>query len=318
MRWVAEDKVLVWGHRAQGARRPAGLAWDGMWSPQCGVAAATISLAAIATAWASIGLALETSAAHPVRAPARSPAAFNLRYSDVHLKTEDGVALAAWWVPASRSATVVLVHGYGGSRGDMLGHAAYLNAARYSVLLIDLRAHGASGGRHSTLGYLEWRDVESAVDWVATTHPGPVILFGASLGAVAGIEAAVRDPRVRGVIDDGGYGDLAALLKSPDHRIGRIPTRLFEPGIALMARIEAGFDVDQVHPARSARKLAVPLLVLVGDLDPSQSNQLTVYTSAPGPKQLVRFHTSNHLQGAQLEPDRYRRAVLSFVGAIAM
>ena len=53
---------------------------------------------------------------HPHRnVPAMTPAEVGLAYEDVALFTEDGLHMAAWYVPSHNGAAVVIVHSPNGS-----------------------------------------------------------------------------------------------------------------------------------------------------------------------------------------------------------
>jgi predicted alpha/beta-fold hydrolase len=77
------------------------------------------------------------------------------------LVTSDGIRIAAWYIPATgdigpEGPTVVLAHGWGGSKAGMLGHAALLRD-RYNVVAFDFRHHGQSSGELTTQGVHERR-----------------------------------------------------------------------------------------------------------------------------------------------------------------
>jgi alpha-beta hydrolase superfamily lysophospholipase len=69
---------------------------------------------------------------------------------------------------AGRGA-VLLLHGVRSYRRSMLSRAIFLHDIGYSVLLINLQAHGESAGKRITLGYLESRDVVAAREFLRRT-----------------------------------------------------------------------------------------------------------------------------------------------------
>lgn len=118
------------------------------------------------------------------------------------LVTTDGVTLhRREWQASSPRATVVLVHGFAASTVDaaVVRQAEALQTEGFNVLSYDSRGHGRSGGV-CTMGYLETRDVATAVER-AKKYGLPVILLGASMGAVAALRyAASGHDHIAGVV----------------------------------------------------------------------------------------------------------------------
>ena len=118
------------------------------------------------------------------------------------LVAADGIALhRRVWPASSPRAVAVLVHGFAGSTVDaaVVRQAEALRAGGLSVVCYDSRGHGRSGGV-CTFGYLETQDVAAAVE-SARAGGLPVVLVGASMGAVAALAyAASGDTGVAGVV----------------------------------------------------------------------------------------------------------------------
>jgi pimeloyl-ACP methyl ester carboxylesterase len=143
-----------------------------------------------------------------------TPATFQLASEDVAFRSADGVELEAWWVPApAAKGTVVMVHGLNRSRIEMVRRAPFVHAAGWNALLLDLRHHGASGGKTTTFGAKEKEDVEAAVRIARERSPGPVVLWGVSLGGASVVFAAAEDPQVAGVICDSSYRSLEDTVR---------------------------------------------------------------------------------------------------------
>src|SRR3954470_20920479 len=117
------------------------------------------------------------------------------------LRTQDGLDLPArWWRADAAHAVVVLVHGFTASKDDpAVGAVAErMQTAGYDVISYDARGHGASAGL-STLGDLERHDVAAAVDAVRA-HGLPIVLVGASMGAIAVLRHAAECDGLAGVV----------------------------------------------------------------------------------------------------------------------
>jgi dienelactone hydrolase len=115
------------------------------------------------------------------------------------IRSRDGHAVPAYlWVPAGTRAAVAVVHGYGGSKEQMLGLAARIAERGLAACAMDLRGHGE---HPAPLGPgLPW-DVEAVITWLRRF--GRVGAIGHSLGgrlalmssadAVAALSPALTD-----------------------------------------------------------------------------------------------------------------------------
>jgi uncharacterized protein len=193
------------------------------------------------------------------------PDEFRLAVEDVTVTADDGVKLAAWLLPRPGAPAVVLLHGYPAEKADLLPIAAAL-APRFTVLLLDQRYFGASGGRVTTIGYRERGDLRRALDVLAARGFTPVGVFGFSLGGAVALLAAAEDPRIRAVAAYAPFADLRTLgyelygwmwvLKYPFVELLRGWSRLF-----------LGHDITMVSPERAAAALTVPVLLVASRED---------------------------------------------------
>lgn len=78
----------------------------------------------------------------PMPLPGRTPADVGLEYRDITVTTRDGVTLGAWYVVSDNDAALVLLHGAGSTRADVIDHAKVLAERGFGLLLLDARGHG--------------------------------------------------------------------------------------------------------------------------------------------------------------------------------
>lgn len=164
-----------------------------------------------------------------------TPADRGLAFEDVSLRTADGVALAAWYVPSRDGAAVLLLHGSGSTRAATLDHAQVLAGRGYGVLMVDARGHGASGGTAMALGWHGADDLVPAVDWLVArsdVDPDRIGAVGLSMGGEEAITAAANDPRIRVVVADGAGVRVAADV-APQEAGGWLPRLVNAVGTAL-------------------------------------------------------------------------------------
>jgi uncharacterized protein len=220
-------------------------------------------------AYLAIGYLVAARLSAPVRHPVeRTPAEVGLDYSEVGLRSSDGLSLGAWWVGRDGSSrAAVLVHGWGGDRSDLhvVETALVYHRAGFNVLMLDLRAHGGSEGGRITVGYREPRDVRGALSWLERRgfDPQDVVLHGWSLGGAAVVQAA-PGTGVAAVVEEAAYADLVPLLHERLPEVGGLPA-FFNPGILLMGRLFLGIDPWAVRPVEEAGQLyreGVPFMII--------------------------------------------------------
>jgi fermentation-respiration switch protein FrsA (DUF1100 family) len=152
----------------------------------------------------------------PSRALGPGPDSIGLGYENLHILTEDGVRLHAWYVPAREPRGVVLFfHGNAGNISHRLDSLRIFHGLNLSTLIFDYRGYGRSEGRVSEQG--TYRDAAATWHYLTERRGIPasqVILFGRSLGAaIAAHVASHRSPA--GLIIESGFvsvPELAAQL----------------------------------------------------------------------------------------------------------
>src|SRR2546430_12197968 len=85
---------------------------------------------------------------------------------DFDVRAPDGTLLRGWKVrPKNPNGSwVLLFHGVADNRIGVIGQSEFLLRAGYSLLMMDVRAHGASEGRIATYGWLERNDSRAGID----------------------------------------------------------------------------------------------------------------------------------------------------------
>jgi uncharacterized protein len=273
-------------------------------------------LAAVVVFWVAASLVAELVTLHPARmALGPSPATRGMAYRDISFRTNDGLTLRGWWIPGTRHRTIVMIHGLSNNRSEPFNKAGYLHQAGYNVLVFDLRGHGQSDGSGTTMGYREPEDARAAVAEAQALDPGPVVLFGYSLGASIAVEEAAANPRVTAVVEDSGFSSVGEVFVARFSEVTRLP------GVPLAAPLVAFGDVDlgtslwNVRPVAAAAALHKPLLAIIGGADSivPPSEGLAIFAAAAGPKELLEVPGAGHVQAYTKANAVYEQAVLSFL-----
>jgi pimeloyl-ACP methyl ester carboxylesterase len=206
----------------------------------------------------------------------------------------DGLTLRGWFCAASadRRGTAIYLHGVADNRSSGIGVIDRLRRHGYDVVAYDSRAHGESDGEACTYGFYERRDLARVIE---TVPPGPVVLFGNSLGAAVAILAAVGNPRVTAVVAAEAYSDLRTIAMDRAPRV--LPALLLDRAFRV-AEERGRFEVARVSPVEAASSLRVPVLLIHGadDVDTPPDHSRRILSALAGPKRLVLVPHAGHNQ----------------------
>jgi hypothetical protein len=218
------------------------------------------------------GAVAAESAMRPPRRPVAlvCPCFAHVRCESVAVTSKDGIALRGWyyWPETSNGKAILLLHGIGSNRQDMVALGYLFLRHGYSVLEPDLRGHGQSGG-FATYGVLEENDVRAWVDWLEKNEHAPGIYgFGASLGAAVLLNSLKHESRFRAIVAESSYSDFPAIAKE---RITRMLPRglqwitipFVESGLDWV-RWRYGVDLRNASAEDGLRSTKIPVLCRIG------------------------------------------------------
>ena len=250
----------------------------------------------------------------PANRPVRLPADLNVEA--VTFPSQSGATLHGWLViPPTNHGVVILQHGIGGNRSDMVGRARFLSQAGYAVLLYDFQAHGESIGKQVTLGYLESRDSQAAVEFVKKRFPGrPTALIGVSLGAAAAV-LPEQPLDVQAMVLEIMYPNVIEAAKDRmEIRLGPAG-RWLSPLLTAQIKLRLGCSTADLCPIARVAKITAPKLFLVGteDRDTKFAESKEIFAQAAEPKVFVPFEGAHHQDLHAFARERYEQLVLNFL-----
>jgi fermentation-respiration switch protein FrsA (DUF1100 family) len=295
---------------------------------------ALIVIACVASAF--VGRAMGPTVLHPYRAPLN---AIRLAWVDQMLarthsmrenfdvRASDGAILRGWKIrsAAPNGDWVLLFHGVGDNRAGTSVFAEFLLRAGYSVVMMDSRAQGESGGDIATYGWKERYDTSAIVSALITSEEVSsekvrhLFALGVSLGAAISLQSAAVEPRIEAVVAEDPLANLREV--SYDYAgLRRWPClgmTLFRPAsveaMRSLAAVE-GFDPDQVSPESAVETRSFPVLLICGTADrtiPCRHAEM-IYKAARGPKELWIVPGAQHASAYGQAPVEYERRVLAF------
>lgn len=158
----------------------------------------------------------------PAPSQVEIPPGFQVPVQEITFAGGDNLTLAGWYVPPKNGAVIILLHGYGGNRQDMIWHAQQLYEAGYGLLLYDERASGESEGSQRTVGWRDPVDVGGAIRYLQS-KPGVNVnqigIVGCSIGGQIALQAAAAQPEIQAVWADGAAAVRARDLPPTNHPI---------------------------------------------------------------------------------------------------
>jgi pimeloyl-ACP methyl ester carboxylesterase len=222
-----------------------------------------------------------------------------------------------WFFPGFMGArTIVLCHGYGSSRGELLTMVSALQDHQYNVFVFDFAGHGANDGV-TTFGYSEVAELHAAIDELAKRGDVDAQgfgLWGYNLGAYAALREAEVDKRVRALVVDSVYDKPEQMVKIGVEKAGMSQ-------LPLMARsAEVSFDWMN-HKYHAEKPLSwqmdgltgIPKLFIAAADDPELADlTLKLFKNAPEPKEQVTILHGNFPNLGDQDKRDYENRVVSY------
>jgi dipeptidyl aminopeptidase/acylaminoacyl peptidase len=225
------------------------------------------------------------------------PADFPFHMEAVTFATSDNHTLSGWFAPEPKGErAVVLLHGYGGNRKQMIPRARFLREQGYAALLYDARACGESSGDCVTFGYRERHDVIAAVKFVQARGYNDIACLGVSQGGATILFAAEELLDVKCVICESVYDEMTHAVDRRMRRYTGIPGSIGACLLVPFAEQHIGLDIDDVRPVDHIGSLKCPVLVISGEEDnrtwPEDTQRL--FAAAKEPKELWMLPNAGH------------------------
>ena len=238
-------------------------------------------------------------------------------FTDVSIKSKDGLVLMGNYLPAEGEATknVILAHGYH-STGfkDFAGILKYYHKDA-NVLMIEQRAHRRSEGKYITMGV---RESEDLALWCAFMNEKagsdlPLYLHGISMGGatVAMAEGEDLPDNVKGIISDCGFTspyDIAVCVSKTYMNGTTVPLM---PLVNRYARRLAGIDLREKSAPEILKNARIPILFVHGTLDRFVPPHMGIrnYEACSAPKKICLVEEATHAMSFLKDTDKYVAAM---------
>lgn len=248
------------------------------------------------------------------------PDQFGLPYENVTFKTEDKVQLKGWFITSTAESdkTIIFMHGWGMNRTDILKHTYFLRELGYNLFYFDFRALGESGGKTSSIGYLELKDIAAAIEFLKQTRPqfcAKIGLYGLSMGGMVAICEAARNTQIACVVAEASYYSFRRVVSRWAWVKRRVPYFPLMPIILHYIRKQLGVNPERFSPKYNIPKISPrPVFLIHGRYDnlvPAAQAKL-LFKRAGEPKEIWLVPGAKHNQCAEVGGYEYKQRLADF------
>ena len=248
-----------------------------------------------------------------------------VEFEYVSYKARDGMQIPAYVaLPGPKEEgpypTVIRPHGGPWSRDDDTQYfiTQFLIDRGYAVLKPNFRGSSGYGDRYMRAGFDQWGlqmqdDVIDGLKWMVDSgfsDPDRVCIAGGSYGGYVSLVAAYKTPQLfKCAVSFAGVANLEDLVQR---------THRYQFGRLTSARIQKGAAMAANSPVNFADKIAIPLLIVHGDVDTTvvvdQSKELVSALETAGkPHIYIEQSNGDHHFSLQSHRMEYLQALESFL-----
>ncbi len=247
----------------------------------------------------------------------------SLPKEEVYIDSPNGYKIHGVFIPKAGSRkTVVFIHGL---TYTLMGSYKYVSLFRdrgFNCLLADNRYHGKSGGKNTTFGFHEKKDLRACTDWVLSRTGKKAIVgyHGESLGSAICLMYAPTDDRPDLFILDGPTANLKDVLAYRLKQDFGLPSFPLLPAASLISKLRGGMFFSEISPVDEIQKVKAPVFYIHGGADtqipPEHSRRL--YEKTESGKRIWICSGAEHSKSVLLNRDEYDRQLGLFLDEIGL
>lgn len=213
---------------------------------------------------------------------------------------------------------ILICHGIRHDKRSGIRFVQYLLKEGYTLMMLDFRNHGESGGCITTYGYHEKEDLRAAVQYLRKQGlTGSLGVLGASMGAAVALQAAAGFDDIQALVVDSPFASLEQIALEQTIGITKLPRfAVYLPMqvACWWSKYVEDFPVSEVSPWFSAQSLKCPIFLIHGDADRKIGvhHSRQIFDAAPEPKELWICEGAGHLGTYLKDPQEYQKRVLDF------
>ncbi len=213
---------------------------------------------------------------------------------------------------------VVICHGVTENKINSVKYARLFERLGFNSVVYDHRRHGDSGGKTTSFGHYEKKDLQAIVKAVKEYAGEQTIIgiHGESMGAATTIlYAGTLEDHAHFYIADCAFSDFTDQLMYLMKKETPLRTIYALKLADVFLRVRDGYSMKLVSPREAVTHIEKPVLFIHSLLDDFILPEMTqeLYDLKQGPKQLKLFEIGAHAQSFNQNPEEYERTVAEFL-----
>lgn len=239
----------------------------------------------------------------------------------ITMQSYDHLKLKAQFIKNDKSNThkaIILAHGFRNTGEDMGKYAKFYYDQGFDILLPDARGHGASEGNYIGYGWHERLDYKDWIKYLIQQHDAEqIILQGNSMGAATVLMTSGEQlpPQVKGIIADSAYSTVKKELAHQLKSIYGYPSFPLLDVTSVIAKIRAGYTLQEASAVKQVKNNKVPLLLIHGDADDLVPTEMAteLYDAASGDNELWIVPDAGHTKAFDNITGEYEAKLSQFL-----
>lgn len=244
---------------------------------------------------------------------------YDLKPENIFFNSSDEIKLAGIFIKGTLPATIILLHGYGRSKEQMLPQASFLNKTGFNILMFDFRASGESGGKYITFGMKEQNDLAGAISYLKIrkdVDPRKIGLLGFSMGGAVAIMESAQLPEIKAIIINSSFARFKTIIWN-NFQIYLKGLPFFPLGwvVLLLIKLRTGIYYPRINPIKYLGKLQKrSLMIIHGTHDKRipMEEAMEFYKKAPWLEELWLVKGAGHEDTYSINEGQYKEKVINF------
>lgn len=164
----------------------------------------------------------------------------------------------------------IFIHGYSNFHRDVACYAMEYHKRGYNTLIPDLRGHGNSESKFSSMAWLDHYEIVDWINYIAKKYPdSQIVIHGVSMGgATTMMTTGEKLPKnVVCAVEDCGFRSVAQIFSDQSRDKYHIPPWLSIPAANIANLLINHFSFYKASAEEQVKKSVTPTFFLHGDKD---------------------------------------------------